>query len=579
MANKIDNILIDLPSTWLAVRRAAEQIRALCADGDGGLHETVKTALLASFTADPLADFAVVEAARQGIRLDCYVAGYGQFSQEVLDPASGLYRHAPEITFMLLEPQAMGLDPLEELNSLINAVKRNTAGRLAVGTFVNPPAWPLHVLPGDGEDKLHEINRRLKQELAADPQVRVLDLDRLAAWEGYAGALDPRMLAMARVPFSESFLALLARKMLSHIVAARGRGQKCLVLDCDNTLWGGIIGEDGMEGIRLGPDSPGREFVEFQRAILELYEQGVILAINSKNNPEDVMRVLREHPHMVLRERHFAAIVVNWMPKHENMQHLADEINIGLDSMVFADDNPAEREIIRQMLPQVRTLDLPANPALYARALRESSFFTRAVLTEEDRRRGEIYAAQRQRSELQKSVPTLADYLRSLEMIGTIRLAGESDIPRAAQLTQRTNQFNLTTRRYSEADIRRMLESSSWAVYVLGLRDRFGDNGTVGLALVEKAEAVWRIDTFLMSCRVIGRQAEDALVDRIARDAAAAGAGELRAEYIATRKNPLVADFWPRMGFEQTAAAGGTCTYRLTPADYAPKTFEYLKIE
>jgi FkbH-like protein len=387
------------------------------------------------------------------------------------------------------------------------------------------------------------------------------------------------MMSMARIPFSEVFLDLLASRIVSHIVATQGLSRKCLVLDSDNTLWGGIIGEDGIDGIHIGPDCPGREYLDFQKAILELYEQGVILAINSKNNLDDVMQVLNVHPHMLLREKHFASIQVNWEPKPQNMERIARQINIGLDSLVFIDDNPAERQLMRQFMPQVETLEMPDNPAFYARALRETSFFARAYLTEEDKNRGQVYAAQRQRESLQQSCVTLEDFLKSLEMVVSIRSAGRKDIKRVAQLTQRTNQFNLTTRRYTEADITAMTQNPDWRIYVLGLKDKFGDNGTVGLAITEVKAGCWHLDTFLMSCRVIGRQAEDALVDRICHDAAEAGCVSISAEYIPTAKNNLAADFWDKMGFirENTDVQRVRYSRRLT--DYQSPKFTYLQIE
>jgi FkbH-like protein len=549
---------------------------------DGFLYH-IKIALAGSFTLEPLADYAVVEAAADSIGLQTYIAPYGQCSQEVLNPGSGLYAFAPDVTLLAAEPDWLANDPIsaaDRLLSLAQNWKTNAAGGiLLVCTFMAAPDWPLHVLSSERQTQLQQANQRLKEALVDDPQVHLFDLDGMAAYTGYAHAVSPEMMAMARVPFSELFLKQLAQKLCSHIKAVKGWSQKCLVLDCDNTLWGGIIGEDGLHGIALGPDWPGREFVEFQKAILELYEQGIILAVNSKNNEADVLEVFRRHPHMVLKEEHFAALKINWQAKPDNMQQLAQELNIGLDSMVFVDDNPAERQLMRQVFGQVKILDLPANPALYAKTLRETSFFTKAALSEEDRQRGQMYAAQRRRTELQKSAVSLEDFLKSLEMVCTIHKAGLMDVKRAAQLTQRTNQFNLTGRRYTDADIKAMLDSPDWNVYVLGLKDKFGDNGTVGLALVEKQVDSWRIDTFLMSCRVIGRQAEDALIDFICRDAVSSGAAFLKADYVKTAKNALVADFWDKLNFRKTDSNETSVTYLFDLTDYQTKSFEYLSFE
>jgi FkbH-like protein len=566
-------------ATWLAYRKAAGQIRELLKSGAAKLQTGVKVAFLSSFTIDPLVDFAVVEAAAHSIELQPYIASYGQFNQELLNPESELYRASPQITFLLIEAESDSIaEQASRLGGLVDAFLKNSTGILVINTFPACPSWPLNVLPDQRRILIEKLNACLIERYQSNPRIQILDLDALVSYAGCQNAMSPQMMSMARIPFSETFLAMLARRVISHIIATLGLARKCLVLDCDNTLWGGIIGEDGLDGIQIGHDSPGREYLEFQKTILELYEQGVILAINSKNNRDEVMRVFNEHPQMLLREKHFASIMVNWDLKPQNMQKIAEQINIGLDTVVFIDDNPAERQMMRQSLPQVETLEMPADPSLFARTLRETGCFARAYLTEEDKNRGQIYAAQRQRDQFQQSCATLEDFLKSLEMVVSIRPAGKDDIKRVAQLTQRTNQFNLTTRRYTEADIAAMAQNKDWRIYVLGLKDKFGDNGTVGLALVEAKEKNWRIDTFLMSCRVIGRQVEDALVDRICRDAAKAGCMTISAEYIPTTKNNLVAGFWDKMGFEKETADAKQVLYSRQLKNYQSLQFLYLKI-
>ncbi len=566
-------------SSWLAYRKAAGQLRELLKSGNAKLQTSIKTAFIGSFTIDPLIDFAVVEAAARSIELQPYVAPYGQYNQELLNPQSNLYRASPQITFLIIEAESGDIEEqVSRLEGLVDAFLKNSTGILVINTFPACPSWPLQVLPDQRRILIEKINANTIERYQNNPRIQILDLDALVTYAGCQNAFSPQMMSMARIPFSEAFLGFLARGIISHITATMGFTRKCLVLDCDGTLWGGIVGEDGIDGIQIGRDWPGREYLEFQKTILELYEQGVILAINSKNNPADVMQVLNEHPQMLLREKHFASIVVNWDPKPHNMQTIANQINIGLDTMVFIDDNPAERQIMRQSLPQVETLEMPADPSLFARTLREMGFFARAYLTEEDKNRGKIYAEQRQRDQFEQSCATLEDFLKSLEMVVSIHLAEKNDIKRIAQLTQRTNQFNLTTRRYTEADIAAMAQNSTWRIYVLVLKDKFGDNGTVGLALVESQSNQWRVDTFLMSCRVIGRQVEDALVDRICRDASDAGCINISAEYVSTAKNNLVADFWDKMGFEKQNADQKQVKYSKLLKNYQPQHFQYLKI-
>ncbi len=556
---------------WLVIRRAAKAIQEALRQKTAAFVHKADIAFISSYTTDPLADYVQVFAAQSDLAVNQYIAPYGQFNQELLNPQSELYRTSPQITFLLIENES-GLD------GLVDAFLTNSTGILVINTFPACPSWPLQVLPDQHRILIEKLNARIIERYQNHPRVQILDLDALVAYAGCQNAMSPQMMSMARIPFSELFLSLLARRIISHITATMGLARKCLVLDCDNTLWGGIIGEDGLDGIQIGHDSPGREYLEFQKTILELYEQGVILAINSKNNSADVMQVLNEHPHMLLREKHFASVVVNWEAKPQNMQKIAEQINIGLDAMVFIDDNPAERQMMRQSLPQVETLEMPVDPSLFARTLREAGCFARAYLTEEDKNRGQIYAAQRQRDQFEQSCATLEDFLKSLEMVVSIRPACKDDIKRAAQLTQRTNQFNLTTRRYTESDIAAMAQNPNWRIYVLSLKDKFGDNGTVGLALVEIQLKQWRVDTFLMSCRVIGRQVEDALVDRICRDAAKAGYVSISAEYIPSAKNNLVADFWDKSSFRKLATDKNATRYELLLKKYKPKTLKYLNL-
>ena len=551
----------------------------------------MKIAFLSSFTIEPLIDFVVVESTVKDIMLDTYIGGYGQFNQQILDPSSGLYGFSPEITFLIIEFDSLINDQdlqqdtsqiaekvVSQIASLAQAYKDNNSGILAIATFVAAPQWPMHIVASDKTKAIQHTNNLLQQTFADDSHIQIFDVNALAAYYGYSRAISAQMLHMARIPFSEGFMDLLAKKMLSHIKAYKGLVRKCLVVDCDNALWGGIIGEDGIDGISLGPDSPGREYLDLQKAILELYQQGIILAINSKNNLEDVMTVLNKHPHMLLQEKHFAAIEANWDDKPSNMHKIAKKLNIAIDSFVFLDDNPVEREMMRQMLPQIATVELPENPCLFSETLRQSNEFAKAYITSDDRLRGEIYAAQRKRSEAKDRAPSLDDFLESLNMEATIRLAEESDVKRVSQLTQRTNQFNLTTRRYSESDIDMMLVNNNTSVYVLGLKDKFGDNGTIGIAITVRTDNSLRIDTFLLSCRVIGRGAEDALVQWILANAQKDKIKTVHAEYISTAKNSLVAGFWEKMDFDVVEKSQDGSKWRFDISVFKPRKIKYLKV-
>jgi FkbH-like protein len=381
--------------------------------------------------------------------------------------------------------------------------------------------------------------------------VYLVDEDNLQARTGKAQATDPRLWLTARVAWSESVHRGLAREYLRYIKPYRGLSRKCIVLDLDNTLWGGVIGEDGIDGIQLGAETPGNAFVAFQRELERLWRRGILLAVCSKNNLDDALAVFDGHPSMVLKRTHIAAHRINWQPKTANIRELAAELNIGLDSLVFLDDNPVERATVRAELPEVLVPDLPSDPAFYRAALLELDVFESLGLTAEDRERGRLYAEQALRRDFEETLrgTSIEDYLAGLGMVVEIEPATSVTIPRIAQLTNKTNQFNLTTRRYTEADIVAMRDGGS---DVLGLRvtDRFGDNGLVGVAILGPLEdGVRDIDTLLLSCRVMGRGVETALLAYLADQARASGATVVRGHFIPTSKNAPARDVYSSHGF------------------------------
>lgn len=326
--------------------------------------------------------------------------------------------------------------------------------------------------------------------------------------------------------------------------------KKCLVLDLDNTLWGGVLGEDGTDGILLGGEYPGKAYSYWQQALLELSRNGVILALCSKNNEADVIDAWENNPHMVLKREHFSAVRINWSDKASNIRELADELNIGLDSMVFLDDNPAERELIRQMLPQVVVPDFPEKPyelMPFFKILVDSYFRIYAV-TSEDRAKTEQYRANAMRTAEQSRFVDMESYLYSLDIEIDVISADEHNLPRIAQMTQKTNQFNLTTRRYTEADVKQRLVQG-WHVYCMSVRDRFGDNGITGTVFMEPMDdTTMRIDSLLLSCRILGKGIEDAFAKTVLNLMRLDGVRRIFAEYVPTAKNGQTASFYDRMG-------------------------------
>ena len=328
------------------------------------------------------------------------------------------------------------------------------------------------------------------------------------------------------------------------------RRKKCLVLDLDNTLWGGILGEDGVDGIQIGGDYPGKAYSYWQRALLQLSRMGVILAVCSKNNEADVLEAWEKNPHMVLRREHFSATRINWQDKATNISDIAAELNIGLDSMVFLDDNPAERELVKQMLPQVEVPDFPAKPYLLMPFFKQlvDKYFRIYSVTKEDLAKTEQYRSNALRRAEQSRFADLDQFLYSLDMQLDIAPADEHNLPRIAQMTQKTNQFNLTTRRYTEADVQQRLDQG-WHVYCVGVSDRFGDNGITGAIFLQPvSDEEVNIDSLLLSCRILGKGIEDAFVKTVLNLMRLDGYRKLSADYIPTAKNGQTADFYDRLG-------------------------------
>jgi FkbH-like protein len=406
----------------------------------------------------------------------------------------------------------------------------------------------------------------------------VLDYERLCAHAGYRSWQDDKTWYLGRAPLSTQALSALARVQTAFIQASLGRQRKCLVLDLDNTLWGGVVGEDGVEGIRLGHTYPGNAFRHFQGVVLQLQRRGVLLALNSKNNQADVEEVLRSHPDMILREGHFASARINWRAKPENMVEIANDLGIGLDSLVFFDDSPAERALMRQALPEVLTLEVPSDPLKYAEVLLESRAFDRLSFTREDRRRGEMYREQAARRELKQAATSPQDFLRRLKMEVSIRPVDQFAFPRVLDLIHKTNQFNLTTRRHSAGRLAEMIADPTCGAFYLRVADRFGDNGIVGAAILQLRNGAAYIDTFLLSCRVIGRTVETAFLSFLTNLAKARGATTLEGEFIPTAKNAPAAEFFARHGFKRAGGDGAGSRWRLNLSDVSFQCPSYIRV-
>ena len=545
----------------------------------------VRIALLGNATLDQLRDCLAAECYREGWRPRTYLAGFDQYAQEILDEGSGLYAFEPGVLVLALhasrlfpvlhdDPFALSISErkdaiaagVQTVRGLLTQFRRRSNAQVLLHNMVAPQRPASGIL--DSRDPFGqtaifaEINAQLAGMARSEfENVHVVDVDRVEARVGKSRATDVRLWLAARLPWTEPMLLELTAEHMRYLRAIRGATRKCLILDLDGTLWGGVVGEDGITGIRLGAEAPGSAFVLFQREILKLWERGVLIAVCSKNNSNEALEVIRRHPAMVLREQHIAAHRIGWNSKPESIREIATELNIGLDSLVFLDDNPVERAAVKATLPEVLCPDMPADPALYRQTLNELGVFDALALTDEDRRRNAMYAQQRQREELrtQHGGVSLAEYLTDLGTEVEVAAADSSSLPRLAQLTQKTNQFNLTTRRYTETEIRALAESDG-LVYRMRVSDRFGDNGVVGLAIaLPRSSDTWEIDVLLLSCRVIGRGVESALLARLADGVSARGGARLRGWFLPTEKNAPAKECYRECGFSllQTTPDGG----------------------
>lgn len=537
----------------------------------------LRLAVVHTYTSELLQPWLDAAAALQGLVLHTHHAPYGVVVGEA-QPGSGLLAHQPDLTLMLLQRTDLHPDlmrPLAELSpedaaalqtralsslqQLIQCFRAQPVGQLVI-TLLPPmmgPALGIHDAQAERSETRfwRGLHDRLAQWLRASvPASTWLDLDELVLEVGRRRAFDARYWLTSRYPFSAEASFELARRIIDVGTLLKAPRAKVLVLDADNTLWGGVIGEDGIDGIALGPDYPGNAFVAFQRRILDLQQRGFVLAICSKNNEADVDQVLSQHPHQLLKAEHFVARRVNWQPKHENLTALAAELNVGLDSFIFVDDSDHECAAVRAHLPQVEVVQVPKRPQEVPACLDRVARLEILSLTEEDRAKTTLYEAERKRQNLLDSIGggagDMGSHLARLGMRMTLYLDERRHTQRLAQLTQKTNQFNLTTCRYDEQQIASFMTAPDWLVLDFSLADVFGDAGIVGLALVHLAGAQRaELDSFMMSCRVIGRCAEDAFMHGLLRELQARGITHLHASYKPTPKNVLVREFLPRLGF------------------------------
>ena len=566
-----------------------------------------KLAILRSFTVEPIVPLLRAEAFGYGIDLEVQVGDFNTYAQDLLDNGSALYQFAADAVVLAVrteqaapelwsnfadltreEAEQAAERAVRNYEQWIAAFRKNSPAALIIHSLERPASPSLGILDDQSETGqsglIRHINRELRRIASGYRGVYVLDYDALIARNGSGHWYDERKWLTARLPISAGHLLSMAREWMRFIVPLSGRIAKVLAVDLDNTLWGGVIGEDGMAGIQVGLEYPGAAYQLLQRALLDLSRKGILLAVCSKNNVDDAMEAIERHPGMLLRAKDFAAMRINWTDKAQNLREIAQELNVGLDAVAFLDDNRFEREQVRAALPEVTVIELSPddqqkNPLQYAAAVRNCAVFERLALSGEDERRTEMYRAQKERAHVEQSFQSKEDFFRYLEQEAEIEAVTDLTLARIAQLTQKTNQFNLTTKRCSETQIAEMAKQRDWHIVSIRVRDRFGDHGLVGVAIAHDVGEQCEIDTFLLSCRVIGRTIETALLAHLAEGAGQRGRKRLAGWFVPTRKNAPARDFYEQHGFELQMTS---CEGSLWTLDLASSTLqcpEWIKLK
>jgi len=532
-----------------------------------------KVAFLRSYTIEPCVPLLTALARLHGVELEVKIGEFNSYAQDLIDPSSWLYAFEPDIVILAVQTRdiaphlwagqgglsqdqaaSQAAEVVSSLVSLIEPLRARSRASLIIQNLQEPSH------PSDGvmdlrreagqTEIIRTVNRGLALEARRHEGVYVLDYDALVARHGRERWTDEKKWLTSRSAVSADCLIHAAREYLRFVLPLAGRQSKVLVVDLDNTLWGGVIGEEGVHGIKIGSEYPGATFLALQRVMLNLADRGVLLAICSKNNEADAMEAFEKRSEMLLRASHFSAMRINWIDKAQNLRDIARELNVGLDSLAFIDDNPVERQRVRLELPEVQVVELPEDPAGYAAALLSSPTFERLAVTAEDRARGRYYAEQRERKQQESSAGSLEEFYASLHMRSEIVEVSPAVLARIAQLTQKTNQLNTTTKRYTESEVQSLANDPSWRLFGINVADKFGDNGLVGVVFLKIEEASVEIDTFLMSCRVIGRTVETAMLAQVCKIASSAGRSVVTGWFRPTKKNEPASQIYSTHGFE-----------------------------
>jgi len=488
--------------------------------------------------------------------------GYGNWFQPLMDTESFINGENTEAVFIILDTQELlrGQKSFEEAQSEIENIMNIFRNFLSIEKNRKVFISTSHIkndricaLKDSGEDILLENiwNERLLKINRDFDNAFIFPLNEMIQKMGADEFYSDKMWYLGGIKYSIKAQNKIVSEFKRIKKSLLKKRKKCLILDLDNTLWGGIIGEDGIDGIELSEFKEGARYKDFQKRIKEIKELGILLAICSKNNYEDAIEVIKNHPHMVLKEKDFVAVKINWNHKVDNISEIASDLNIGIDSLVFIDDNPVERESVRDLIPEVTVPEFPKDTSELTKFIKniyEEHFYT-VDFTKEDRKKTEMYRQNSLRAREKSSVGSLDVFLKGLQTEIAISELKNEDIKRAAELTQKTNQFNLTTKRYTEEQMRFFLNSNEYRVYIASVKDKYGDNGKVGLLIVKLEADIAYIDSFIMSCRVMGRYIEDQIIEYVESELIKEGIKNIKSEFIPTKKNAPVSQLYERLGY------------------------------
>lgn len=552
--------------------------------------QPLRLALLGGYSLYPLHELLRHLLETSGVCCELFLGDYDNFVSEIMETESPLYRFRPQAVFLLPGVQRCKYpgaltDPLEAVRSAAEAVaaqllalskmvNERTGADIVLGNFMLPArhdlgAFRSRTLASDWSFRKY-VN--LELGLKAPSFVRLCDLEFLANRHGALDAEDARGWFESKQPCSPAMLVQVCREVCHLIHCLRSPMKKVLALDLDNTLWGGVVADDGLEGIEIGDTSPrGEAYKAFQNYIVSLKDRGMLLAVVSKNDRARAIEPFEKHPDMVLKPADFVSFKANWEPKSDNIRQMAADLELGLDSFVFVDDNPAEIEIVRQFAPQVTTILLGPDPAEYVAQLQDCRFFEPASITGEDARRTTQYRVEAKRRTLLASATDMESYLESLAMEAVIAEFAPVDVPRLAQLINKSNQFNLTTHRRTEAEVQPLIGRPDYLCFSVRLKDRFGDHGLISIVIGHVQGETVEVDTWLMSCRVLKRQVEETVVNELARLAIAKGARRVKGIYLPTAKNEMVRELYLRMGFQPEAVTAERGEYLLALDSFQPR--------